>query len=91
MDVQRHKNNFDHVGDDEAPHDMTESNVSMGIDAKPDQLASNEIDVKDQKMMIAPTKEVEMTKLKTDSAAEEKRSEILKHISLGDLTKTDPE
>ena len=43
MDVSRHKND-DHVGDDEAPHDMTESNISMGIDAKPDQLELNEVD-----------------------------------------------
>jgi len=40
--------------------------------------------------MRTPVKEVEMTK-DQDKSMEERRKDILKHISLGDLTKNDPE
>ena len=81
MDVQRHKT-VDHDGDDEAPHDPTKSNISLDHD-----LAGT-----DKKLVMEPATDegVEMTKMKEESA-EEKRNEMLKHISLGDLTKTDPE
>ena len=40
MDVINHKYN-DQVGDDEAPLDLIESNVSLGVDVKPFQKVKN--------------------------------------------------